>query len=71
MTKLGWLVCEHTSRDGCDISPSIHQFYRKPDAEEEAKRLRALHAGDDCYSANVRKETREDAEKYGNYVDAG
>lgn len=70
MAKLGWLVIEHTSRDGCDISPSIHHYWRKKDAEDEAKRLRRDRF-DECYSASVRKETAADAEKYRNYVDVG
>ena len=69
--KLGWLVVESTTREGCDISPSIQQFWLRCDAIAEAKSLRLSHASDECYRVIVRRETSVDADKYGNYVAAG
>jgi len=69
--KLGWLTIESTSRAGCDISPSIQQFFLKRDANAAAAKMRADHLSDDCYSVEVRRETQEDAEKYGSYAWAG
>jgi len=69
--KLGWLTIESTSRAGCDISPSIQQFFLKRDANAAAAEMRADRRSDDCYSVEVRRETKEDSEKYGSYVWAG
>ena len=65
--KLGWLVIEDTTRDGCDTS-GVQQYWEKGDAEREAKRLRDLRPDDDCYIVVVRRETADDADQYGRYI---
>jgi hypothetical protein len=57
--KLGWVVEADTSRPGCDASER-HQRWLKRDADRLAAEIREQHAGDDCHSVSVRRETRDD-----------
>lgn len=67
-TKMGWLVRESTTRDGCDLHGDPQQFWGRRDAEAAAEELRAAHADDECYRVTVERETAEDAAHYRNYV---
>lgn len=66
--RLGWLVIESTTRDGCDVDSTPQQFWTRDDADAAADSIRRDHADDDAYTVEVRRETVEDAAQYGRYV---